>query len=300
MRVLVTGSQGFVGSHLIAHLAQNGDEVRGIDREHDVTSAAVMREVFADVRPEVTYHLAALTHVGDSWRQASEFTRVNVVGTQCVLDAAHAAVPASLTLIVSSAEVYGVVSDADQPLRESFRVAPSNPYSASKVEAERVAHEVARSRAQRVIIARPFNHLGPGQALTFVVPALVSRLLEAGERGVDEIVVGDLSTRRDFTDVRDVVRAYRLLALLGKAGETYNVASGHDVAIRDIATQLVDRLAPEMRLVVDSTLLRPIEVPVSRGSYEKLHDATGWSPAIPLHVSLDDVIADVVARRSRK
>jgi GDP-4-dehydro-6-deoxy-D-mannose reductase len=133
-----------------------------------------------------------------------------------------------------------------------------------------------------------------------VVPALVSRLLEAGERGVEEIVVGDLSTRRDFTDVRDVVRAYRLLALLGKAGETYNVASGHDVAIRDIATQLVDRLAPEMRLVVDSTLLRPIEVPVSRGSYEKLHDATGWSPAIPLHVSLDDVIADVVARRSRK
>ncbi|HVA70110.1 MAG TPA: GDP-mannose 4,6-dehydratase [Acidimicrobiales bacterium] len=297
MRVLVTGSQGFVGRHLIAHLEKSGDVVRGIDREHDVTSVAAMREVFADVRPEVIYHLAALTHVGDSWRQASEFNRVNVVGTQCVLDAAHAGVPSALTLIVSSAEVYGVVTDADQPLRESFRVAPSNPYSASKVEAELVAREAARVRAQRVIIARPFNHLGPGQALTFVVPALVNRLLEARERGEDEIAVGDLSTRRDFSDVRDVVRAYRLLALLGAAGETYNVASGHDVAVRDIATQLVSRLAPEVRLVVDATLLRPIEVPVARGSVKKLHDATGWSPAIPLHVSLSDVIADVEARR---
>jgi GDP-4-dehydro-6-deoxy-D-mannose reductase len=297
VRVLVTGSQGFVGRHLIAHLEQSGDEVRGIDREHDVTSVTSMGEVFADVRPEVIYHLAALTHVGDSWAQASEFTRVNVVGTQCVLDAAHSAVPTALTLIVSSADVYGVVSDADQPLRESFRVAPSNPYSASKVEAERVAHEAVRVRAQRVIIARPFNHLGPGQALTFVVPALVNRLLEARERGENEIAVGDLSTRRDFSDVRDVVRAYRLLALLGVAGETYNVASGHDVAVRDIATQLVSRLAPDVRLVVDATLLRPIEVPVTRGSFEKLHDATGWSPAIPFHVSLDDVIADVVGRR---
>lgn len=297
MRVLVTGSQGFVGNHLIGHLEQSGDEVRGIDREHDVTSVASMREVFGEVRPEVTYHLAALTHVGDSWRYASEFTRVNVVGTQCVLDAAYAVVPTSLTVIVSSAEVYGVVSEKDQPLRESFRVAPANPYSASKVEAERVAHEAARVRGQRVIIARPFNHLGPGQALTFVVPALVSRLLDARERGEDEIAVGDLSTRRDFCDVRDVVRAYRLLALLGAAGETYNIASGHDVAIRDIATQLVHRLVPEARLVVDSTLLRPVDVPVTRGSYEKLHDATGWSPVIRLDVSLDDVINDVVARR---
>jgi GDP-4-dehydro-6-deoxy-D-mannose reductase len=282
---------------LIAHLEQSGDEVRGIDREHDVTSAASMREVFDEFRPEVTYHLAALTHVGDSWQHASEFTRVNVVGTQRVLDAAHAAVPASLTVIVSSAEVYGKVLEEDQPLRESFRVAPANPYSASKVEAELVAHEAARVRGQRVIIARPFNHLGPGQALTFVVPALVSRLLDARERGEDEIVVGDLSTRRDFSDVRDVVRAYHLLATLGTAGEIYNVASGHDVAIREIATQLVSRLAPEVRLLVDSTLLRPSEVPVARGSYEKLNNATGWSPLIPLHVSLEDVIDDVVARR---
>ena len=297
MRALVTGSQGFVGKHLIAHLRASGDEVEGIDRERDVTDEESMREIFESFHPDVTYHLAALTHVGESWEHASEFTRVNVVGTQRVLDAAFAAVPTSTTIVVSSSEVYGVVREEDLPIRESFRVAPANPYSSSKVEAERVAHDVVRARAQRVIVVRPFNHLGPGQAPNFVVPALVSRLLDARERGEVEIPVGDLTTRRDFTDVRDVVRAYRLLALVGVAGETYNVASGHDVALLDIANQLVHLLAPETKLVVDATLLRPNDVPVFRGSFEKLHDATGWSPQIPLHVSLGAVVDDLVARR---
>lgn len=297
MRALITGSQGFVGRHLVAHLRESGDEVDGIDRERDVTDAKSMREVFQAFRPDVTYHLAALTHVGESWDHASEFTRVNVVGTQYVLDAAFEAVPTSTTLIVSSSEIYGVVREEDLPIRENFRAAPANPYSSSKVEAERVAHDVARRRGQRVLIVRPFNHLGPGQALNFVVPALVSRLLEARERGESEIPVGDLSTRRDFSDVRDVVRAYRLLTLLGVAGETYNVASGHDVALRDIADLLVHQIAPMMKLVVDPTLLRPNEVPVSRGSFEKLNDATGWSPLIPLHESLSDVVDELIARR---
>jgi GDP-4-dehydro-6-deoxy-D-mannose reductase len=296
-RVLVTGADGFVGRHLVAHLRDCGDEVRGIDQEHDVTNEHSMREVFNDVRPEVTYHLAALTHVGDSWQNASEFTRVNVVGTQRVLDASFAVVPESATVVVSSSEVYGIVRQEDQPLRENFRVAPANPYSSSKVEAEHVAREAFRTHGQRVIVARPFNHLGPGQALTFVVPALVTRLLDALERGDDEIFVGDLSTRRDFSDVRDVVRAYRLLATLGVSGEVYNVASGHDVAINDLAHQLVDQIAPHVRLVVDQTLLRPIEVLISRGSIEKVHHATGWSPLIPLHVSLADVVDDLVVRR---
>jgi GDP-4-dehydro-6-deoxy-D-mannose reductase len=297
MRALVTGSRGFVGRHLVAHLRQSGDEVRGIDRDHDVTDATSMREIFDSFRPEVTFHLAALTHVGESWENASEFTRVNVVGTQRVLDAAYAAVPTSTTVVISSSEVYGVVRPEDQPLREDFRVAPANPYSSSKVEAERVAHEAGRKRRQRVIVARPFNHVGPGQSPTFVVPALVSRLLEAREHGEDEILVGDLSSRRDFSDVRDVVRAYRLLALMGVPGEIYNVASGRDVAIRDIADQLVRQLAPNVELVVDPALLRPIEIPVFRGSFDKLHQATGWSPLISLRASLEDIVDDLLARR---
>jgi GDP-4-dehydro-6-deoxy-D-mannose reductase len=297
MRALVTGSDGFVAQHLIRHLRENGDEVHGIDRERDVTDERSMREVFEWFAPDVTYHLAALTHVGDSWEHASEFTRVNVVGTQRVLDASFEAVPESTTIVVSSSEVYGVSREEDQPLRETFRVAPANPYSSSKVEAEHVARDAVRFRGQRIIIARPFNHLGPGQAPTFVVPALVGRLLDARERGEESIVVGDLSTRRDFSDVRDVVRAYRLLARLGVSGEVYNVASGHDVALVDIANQLVAQLAPGVQLVVDPSLLRPVEVPVSRGSYGKLHQATGWAPLIPLHVTLEEVVDDLVAQR---
>lgn len=297
MRALVTGSHGFVGKHLIAHLRANGDDVDGIDRECDVTDEYSMRDVFDSYRPDVTYHLAALTHVGDSWKHASEFTRVNVVGTQRVLDAAFAANPDSTTIVVSSSEVYGKVREGDLPLRESFRVAPANPYSSSKVEAERVAHDVARARGQRIMIVRPFNHLGPGQATTFVVPALATRLLDARGRGEREIPVGDLTTRRDFSDVRDVVRAYRLLALLGETGETYNVASGHDVSLHDIANRLVQLLAPETSLVVDASLLRPNDVPVFRGSFAKLRDATGWSPEISLDVSLRDVVDDLVNPR---
>jgi GDP-4-dehydro-6-deoxy-D-mannose reductase len=297
MRALVTGSDGFVARHLLRHLRANGDEVHGIDRERDVTDARSMREVFEWFRPDVTYHLAALTHVGESWEHPSEFTRVNVVGTQRVLDASFEAVPGATTIVVSSSEVYGISREEDQPLRESFRVAPANPYSSSKVEAERVARDAVRFRGQRVIVARPFNHLGPGQSPTFVVPALVSRLLDARDRGDPSILVGDLSTRRDFSDVRDVVRAYRLLGTLGVSGEVYNVASGHDVALLDIAHQLVARLAPTVELVLDPALLRPVDLPVSRGSYDKLHQATGWAPQIPLHQSLDDIVDDLEKAR---
>ena len=297
MRALVTGSNGFVGQHLIRHLRENGDEVLGIDREYDVTDEAAVREVFRRYVPDTTYHLAALTHVGESWERANEFTRVNVVGTHRVLDAAYEAAPSSTTIVVSTSEVYGIVSEEDLPLGETFRVAPANPYSASKVEAENVAHDAVRRRGQRVVVARPFNHLGPGQSVSFVVPALVTRLLDAKERGDREIPVGDLSTRRDFCDVRDVVRAYRLLAQYGLTGEAYNVASGRDVLLSDLAAQLVERIAPEITTVVDPALLRPVEIPVFRGSYEKLHHATGWSPEISLDQTLNDVITDLESRR---
>jgi GDP-4-dehydro-6-deoxy-D-mannose reductase len=297
MRALVTGSSGFVGHHLIDHLLDHGDEVLGIDRDVDVTDEAAVRRVFEAYRPDATYHLAALTHVGESWDHANEFTRVNVVGTHRVLDAAFEAVPSSTTVVVSTSEVYGIVSEEDQPLRETFRVAPANPYSSSKVEAEHVAHDAMRLRGQRVVIARPFNHLGPGQSATFVVPALITRLLDARERGDDHIAVGDLSTRRDFSDVRDVVRAYRLMAQYGLSGEVYNIASGHDVALSDIAHQLVSQLAPGVSLVVDPSLLRPVEIPVFRGSYQKLNDATGWSPQITLQQTLEDVVSDLVEQR---
>lgn len=298
MKALVTGAEGFVGRHLVEHLREQGDDVVGVDRECDVTKVEEVREALERVRPEAIYHLAALTAVGESWSNAVEYTRVNVLGTQNILDVASDVVPTSGVVLVSSADVYGVVRTEDLPLVESFRVAPANPYSSSKVEAEHVAHDAVRERGQRVIISRPFNHLGPGQSISFVVPAIVDRLLAAVDDGADEIVVGDLSTRRDFSDVRDVVRAYRLLIERGVSGEVYNIASGVDVGLSDIAQRLVTAIAPHIRLVTDESLLRPVEVPVSRGSYDKLRKATKWRPTISLDASLHDVIDDMRRRRA--
>jgi len=297
MKALVTGAHGFVGHHLLEHLRTSGDDAVGVDRECDVTDADSVHATLRRVRPDTIYHLAALTAVGESWANPVEYTRVNVLGTKNVLDAASDVVPSASVVLVSSADVYGVVRPEDLPLVETFRVAPANPYASSKAEAEHVAHDAVRERMQRVVIARPFNHLGPGQSTAFVVPALVDRLLEAVDDGADEIVVGDLSTRRDFSDVRDVVRAYRLLAESGISGEVYNIASGVDVGLFDIAQRLLAAIAPHVRLVPDESLLRPVEVPVSMGSYEKLRRATKWRPMIALDTSLHDVIDEMRRRR---
>jgi len=296
VRVLVTGASGFVGRHLCAHLRECGDDVVGVDRDCNVTVAARVERVLLEHEPEAVYHLAAMTHVGESWNNRIEFVRVNVFGTRNVLEAAHKVVPLAPVLLVSSADVYGIVSESELPLRETHPAVPANPYAQSKLQAELLATALASETGQRTVIVRPFNHIGPGQSTTFVIPALVSRLLDARGRGLTEIPVGDLSTRRDFCDVRDVVRAYRLLVQKGRGGEIYNVASGRDNALIDIANDLVEQLAPNVTLVPDVALIRPVEVPVMRGSYEKLHRATGWEPRIPLSTSLRDVIGELETR----
>ena len=293
MRAWVTGGRGFVGRHLEAHLRERGDDV--IVAECDVTDGAAVEEALRTTLPDVIYHLAGLTSVADSWSHPATYTRVNVLGTLHVVHAAATHVPGATTIVVSSADVYGVVADVDLPLEETHLTAPVSPYAQSKLEAEGFALRVARE-GSRVIVVRPFPHIGPGQSDRFVVPALTRRLLEARASASDSITVGDLSARRDFTDVRDVARAYRLLAEHGTSGEVYNVASGHDVALSRVAQEIADDLGLAVRFVVDPALLRPVEVPVLRGSFAKLHDATGWEPAISLSQSLHDVIRDIEGR----
>lgn len=293
MRALVTGGRGFVGRHLEAHLRDHGDDV--VVAECDVTDDASVDEVLRTTLPDVIYHLAALSSVADSWSHPAAYTRVNVLGTLHVVNAAAAHAPRATTIVVSSADVYGVVTEVDLPLEETHVTAPVSPYAQSKLEAEGFALRRARE-GQRVIVARAFPHIGPGQSDRFVVPALTRRLLEARASGRDTITVGDLSARRDFTDVRDVVRAYRLLAEHGASGEVYHVASGVDVGLSKVAQEIADALELSVRFVVDPALLRPVEVPVLRGSFTKLHDATGWEPSITLSQSLHDVIRDIEER----
>jgi GDP-4-dehydro-6-deoxy-D-mannose reductase len=290
MRALITGGKGFVGQWLAAHLKDAGDEVTVIDIETDVADAAAVRRVFDDVQPEAVYHLAAMTHVGESWERPSEVLKVNVLGTAELLAAARTLPNAPKVLIVSSAEVYGVVQPGQLPLSEDTPTAPATPYAASKLAAEAVALQAWRGYGQPVMVVRPFNHIGPGQSPNFAVPALAKRIVEARRSGAGSLRVGTLTTRRDFTDVRDVVMAYRLLIEKGVPGTVYNVASGQDVAIAEVADQLLALAAADLELVTDPDLVRPVDVPVLRGDAARLRQATGWVPTIPLATTLADVL----------
>jgi len=278
-----------VGGWLLRHLADAGDATVGPGPEVDVTDAA---RLVTDVRaatPDVVYHLAALTHVGRSWSEPAETFRVNAMGTLNVLEAAARCDVPPAVVLVSSSEVYGPVTDA-RPLDELAPLRPVTPYAVSKVAADFLGLQAFLGRGLRVIRARPFNHVGPGQADDFVVSALARRMIEAELRGSGSVQVGNLAASRDFTDVRDVVRAYRLLALNGVAGEAYNVCSGRAVAIASLAEEMAGLLSYDVRLVEDPALFRPVEVPVLVGDASKLVAATGWQPTIPLTATLSDVL----------
>ena len=290
MRALITGGRGFVGNWLAAHLRDQGDDVVAIDLETDVADQAALGPVVAEAAPEAIYHLAARTHVGESWQQPAEVLRVNVLGTAAVLAAARQLPTTPTVLVVSSAEVYGVVTPGDLPLTEDSPVAPATPYAASKAAAEQVALQAWRGYGQPVIVVRPFNHVGPGQGPNFAVSALARRIVEARRTGATEMAVGTLTSRRDFTDVRDVVLGYRLLVEQGVPGTVYNICSGQDVAISDIADRLLSLAGAQFRLVTDPDLVRPVDVPVLRGDPSRLEAATGWKPAIPLEDTLADVL----------
>jgi GDP-4-dehydro-6-deoxy-D-mannose reductase len=291
MRALITGGKGFVGNWLAAHLKDSGDEVVVIDVETDVADGVALRRVVDDARPEAIYHLAALTHVGESWDNPSQVLRVNVIGTAELLAAARTLDVPPTVLVVSSAEVYGVVTPDQLPLSEATPTAPATPYAASKLAAEAVALQAWRGYGQPVLVVRPFNHIGPGQSPNFAVPALAKRIVEARKSGATSLQVGTLTTRRDFTDVRDVVVAYRLLVQHGQPGSIYNVCSGKDVAIADVAAELLTLAQADLELVTDPALVRPVDVPVLQGDAGRLQAATGWVPSIPLATTLADVLA---------
>lgn len=293
--VLVTGADGFVGRHLVAHLEACGDTVVGVDRTEggvDITDAEAVTRLITEVGPRTIYHLAGWADVGGSWKAPVAAFRANAEGTLNVLSAAADA-QVDRVLAVSSADVYGKVEPHELPLTELSPLRPASPYAASKVAADYLGLQAWLGRGLPVLRVRAFNHLGPGQTDKFVAPAIASRIARAEQGdGGTVLPIGDLSARRDFTDVRDVVRAYRLLVEHGEPGEVYNVCSGVDLAVQDLADQLLAEATVSLRFETDPELLRPVEVPVVRGSHERLTAATGWEPEIPIRQTISDVLAD--------
>lgn len=298
MRSFITGAGGFVGAHLVAHLENAGDEAIPTDRSTDgldILDAPALLERLRAVRPDVVYHLAGASDVGGSWSTPQLTFRANAEGTLNVLWAAREA-RVERVLTVGSADVYGKVSPDELPLTESSPLRPTSPYAASKVAAEAVAQQAHLGFHQHVVTARPFNHLGPGQSTRFVAPALAERIARNELDGEHELKVGNLSPRRDFTDVRDVVRAYRMLMVDGRAGQIYNVCSGTAIAVEDLARLLLESSVTEQSLVADPDLQRAVDIPVLLGDCSPLVTDTGWRPEMALHTTLSDLLDDMRRR----
>lgn len=301
MRSLVTGASGFVGSHLIDHLIECGDEVIGTTFGEgvmvpcktvplDVTDREECRRILTEVRPDAVYHLAGIASPPAVSGDLKTSLLINVGGVHSVLSAAAELSTPPRVLVVSSGEVYGGAGADGVLLNESTHSSPRNEYALSKIMAEETALLFARRDKLPVVIARPFNHTGPRQSEAFVVAAFAKQLAEivTAKRG-PVIEVGNLGARRDFTDVRDVVRAYRLL-ITQEATGIFNVASGVGVSIEDILHHLIALAETSLTVKPDSLRMRPAEVPVVIGSAAKLRAITGWVP----HYSLKQTLADTL------
>jgi GDP-4-dehydro-6-deoxy-D-mannose reductase len=289
----VTGAAGFVGRHLVAHLDEAGDTVvpfANAGAAIDVVDATAVGEAVAAARPDVVYHLAASTHIGESWDAPAAVFRVNAEGTLNVLRACTRA-GVDRVLVVGSADEYGAVEPGDLPIAEDAPLRPRTPYGASKVAAEYLALQAHLGDGLGTIRVRAFNHTGPDQARTFLVPGLAGRIAVAERDRARTIAVGSLDAVRDFTDVRDVVRAYRLLVEHGAPGDVYNVGSGRGWSVREVADALLGASGADLELEVDPALVRPVEVPALVADTSKVHAATGWAPAR----SFEDTLAEVLA-----
>jgi len=310
VQVLITGIAGFAGSHLAEYALSRSDcEVIGIVRQHteniahlqdrltlfrgDLREPALVKQVLHDAQPDLIFHLAAVADVGMSWRDPWGTLEANVRSQVNLLEAAVTQVPFARVLVVSSNEVYGLVEPENLPTDETAPFRPENPYGVSKVVQDLLAWQYFRGYGLSVVRVRPFNHIGPRQKPAFVAAAFAQQIaeIEAGLRP-PVIKVGNLETRRDFTDVRDVVRAYWLALTQGTAGDVYNVGTGIAHSIRELLEVLLSFSSAEITVKQDPTRLRPVDVPVSICDAGKLCRTTGWTPVISFERSLADVLDD--------
>jgi GDP-4-dehydro-6-deoxy-D-mannose reductase len=304
VRALVTGAAGFVGGHLVRSLVRDGVEVfagslhgeapQGAPPEVrwvglDVTSNASVRAAMELAVPDAVYHLAGQSSVAGSFADPAGTWEANATGTVRLLQA----LPQGTRMVLAgSAEVYGPVPEAAQPMREDRPLRPANPYAASKAAAEMACVGAALSRGAKVVVARSFNHTGPGQDVRFALPSWARQLAEIRAGRAEPVLrVGNLGARRDLLDVRDVVRAYRRLAEAGEAGAAYNVCSGVARSMREVLDALVALSGTDARVEVDPERVRPVDVPLLLGDRARI-GALGWAPEIPLERTLADLLAD--------
>jgi GDP-4-dehydro-6-deoxy-D-mannose reductase len=280
--VLVTGGQGFAGRHLQVELGE-----RAVAPDLDVTDSAALRAAMRELQPEAVVHLAALSQVAESWEDPATVWQVNAVGTVALLEAVRQERAAARVLVVSTGEVYGRAAVVPTP--EEAPVEPVSPYAASKAAAEIAALQAGRTGLD-VVVARAFQHEGPGRDERFAVGSWTRQLAELELTGGGTLRVGNLLAERDITDVRDVCRAYRLLLDPQVPAGVYNVASGRTVALSRIVELLVELAEAPVRVEPDPERMRPVDLPMVCGDATKLREATGWEPRIPLEQTVRDTL----------
>ncbi|QAT83736.1 GDP-4-dehydro-6-deoxy-D-mannose reductase [Corallococcus coralloides] len=300
MRVLVTGADGFVGRHACAALRAAGDEVvevhgprgEGISStalHFDIADEAKVKAAVSEVKPDSVLHLAGFSSVAKSHQNPARVFAVNTMGVVHLLTALRESAPKARVLLVGSGEVYGPVAEGTRAV-ESHPHVPLSPYAASKSAGELAGEQFFRSYGMEVILARPFNHLGAGQDPTFVVPSFAAQIRAIALGTVDPVLrTGNLDAIRDFSHVKDVVDAYRLLLLKGEAGQAYNVGSGEGRTIRSLLEEMLQLSGVQARIELDPARLRPSDIPSLVADPGKLH-ALGWAPKLTVADALRDVL----------
>jgi GDP-4-dehydro-6-deoxy-D-mannose reductase len=310
MRVLITGINGFVGSHFAEYALARGAEVHGswwasgtqhIDHlagrltltECDVRDGSAVHRLVERARADVVIHLAAQSFVAVSWKEPAATLMTNTLGQVNLLEAIRAQRPPPRLLVIGSADEYGLVSEEDLPITEEAPLRPLSPYAVSKVTQDLLGYQYFKSYGLPIVRARAFNHEGPRRGDVFMTSSFARQIAEM-EAGVREPVlrVGNLTTRRDYTDVRDVVRGYWLLLERGEDGQVYNLCSGRAWSTQAVADFLIaEARVARIEVREERDRVRPADVPIIVGDGTKIRRAVGWGPEIPFEQTLRDTLA---------
>ncbi len=305
--ILITGAGGFVGTHLIKELQQNpscelyvtiynatSDISPLIPKDHvlagDLTDYAFAQKLIQTTKPDIIYHLAALSIVHDSVEKAVSVITSNTVISYNLLEAVRNYASTARVIAICSANQYGAVQDATKPIDESTPLRPLNPYAVSKVVQEMLALEYFLAYHLDIVILRPFNHTGPGQTIDFVIPALAKQFVDIEHGAVPEIILGNLNTTRDFTDVSDMVKAYVLASEKCLSGEIYNLGSGQGYTIAQIVEIFQKITGQKVQLKEDPALVRESDVPILIANSAKFRQATGWEPKVSLETTISAIL----------
>lgn len=294
MKILVTGSNGFVGQHLGRYLAEQGHEIHPFDIKNgefqDLTSYECVRRAIDIVRPDKIFHLAALTYVPESFLDARRAFELNTLGSLNILEAVRHIGLKTKIHMAGTSEEYGDTSEAEEPITEKSLPNPLSPYAISKLSMDLLGRLYASSYNMNVVITRAYNHCGPGRGEEFAESAFAKQIVEIEKGQRDVLRHGNLESVRNYTDVRDIVRAYALAIDL--PSDVYNICSDRNVTMQEMMDILKKNAKCEIKTEVDKNLYRPADFSFKKPSCEKFKKLTDWKPEIKLEDTLADILND--------